>query len=93
MCVIFNMDIVIGILFLIVDYIIVGLRDVWYVLNEVFEWFELWCYVWKLDICIDEVWEKVVIGKVIVKDWFVVGFVDDEGELVGIIDDELLEEF
>jgi hypothetical protein len=88
----FNTDIATGTLPLTADYTTVGPRDVRHVLNEAPERPESRCYVRKPDTCTDEVWEKVVTGKAIVKDWFVVGFVDDEGELAGTTDDELPEE-
>lgn len=55
-----------------------GPSDAWGVRQEPPELPEAKCYVLKPETCDDEVWKKVVEGKVKVKDWFVVD--DDEEE-------------
>ncbi|KAK0386032.1 hypothetical protein NLU13_5869 [Sarocladium strictum] len=74
----FNADIATGLLEVTDDYGTTGPKDVRAVPNQAPERPEPRCYVRKPDSCSDQVWEKVVAGKAVVKDWFVVGFVDEE---------------
>lgn len=76
----FNTDIATGLLPVTDEYATIGLKDPKGLLNVREERPEPRCYVKTPESCVKEVWEKVVAGKAIVKDWFVVGFVDDEEE-------------
>lgn len=79
----FNTDIATGLEPVTDELVTKGIRDAWEVLNELPERPEPRCYVRRPETCTDDVWEKVAAGKAIVKDYYVVGFEDDEGELVG----------
>ncbi|KAK1757178.1 serine carboxypeptidase [Echria macrotheca] len=41
------------------------------------------CYILKRQTCTDDVWERVLNGKAEVRDWFVVGDGEEEGEVGG----------
>ncbi|KAI0871702.1 carboxypeptidase S1 [Hypoxylon argillaceum] len=71
----FNRDIATGRTAVTDELVTVGPRDTWAVRNTPPAWPRPRCYVLKPESCLPEVWEKVVKGTAVVKDWFVV---DDE---------------
>jgi hypothetical protein len=84
----FNTDIATGLLPIQDDYSTLGPSEIRSVLNVAPERPEPRCYVIKPDSCTPDVWEKVVAGKAIIKDFRVVGFVDEDSEDNGIDDSD-----
>jgi len=76
----FNKDVATGSLDVYDDFSSIGLDSTWEVKNEVPEKVEERCYVRKPETCKASVWKRVVKGEAIVKDWFVVGFKDEESD-------------
>ncbi|KAI0445178.1 carboxypeptidase S1 [Xylaria telfairii] len=73
----FNQDIATGLVPVTDELVTVGPKDIWSVRNTPPERPEPKCYVLKPGTCLPEVWEKVVKGTAVVRDWFVV---DDDAE-------------
>ncbi|KAI8948144.1 carboxypeptidase S1 [Xylaria longipes] len=73
----FNQDIATGLVPLTDELVTVGPKDIWSVRNTPPERPQPKCYVLKPTTCVPEVWEKVVKGTAVVRDWFVV---DDDTE-------------
>ncbi|KAI0104269.1 carboxypeptidase S1 [Nemania sp. FL0031] len=68
----FDRDIATGLVPLTDELVTVGFRDTWNVRNVPPERPLPKCYVLKPGTCLPEVWEKVVNGTAVVRDWFVV---------------------
>ncbi|KAI0453898.1 carboxypeptidase S1 [Xylaria acuta] len=73
----FNRDIATGLVPLTDGLVTVGPKDVWSVRNTPPERPQPKCYVLKPETCVPEVWEEVVKGTAVVRDWFIV---DDAAE-------------
>lgn len=82
----FNKDIATGKKDVHDDYASKGPADTWHVKQAPPERPETKCYILAPEGCTEEEWAKVEAGKAIIKDFFVVGFTDDE-DVPG--DDEL----
>lgn len=74
----FNKDIATGVLPVTDELSTVGLGDTWHIKNVPPERPEPRCYVLEPNSCTPEVWDRVKNGTAVVKDFFVVGVVDDE---------------
>jgi hypothetical protein len=74
----FNRDIPTGLVPVTDDFATVGLKDTWSIRNAPPEVPTSRCNILKPETCIPSIWEKVVSGKVVVENWFVVGETEEE---------------
>ncbi|KAH8888454.1 serine carboxypeptidase [Thozetella sp. PMI_491] len=73
----FNRDIATGLIPVTDQLETIGPKDTWHIKNTPPEMPEPKCYVLKPESCTKDIWEKVVAGKVVTKDWFVVDVIQD----------------
>ncbi len=78
----FNRDIATGLIPVTDDLLTVGPKDTWAFKNVPPEMPAPRCHILTPGSCLPEVWEKVLGGRVVVKDWFVVEELPDDEILV-----------
>lgn len=69
----FNRDVATGLIPVTDELVTVGPRDTWHIKNEPPAMPEPVCYVLKPETCRPEVWETVVDGTAVVRDYYVIG--------------------
>jgi hypothetical protein len=81
----FGLDIATGLQITTDDFATVGPSSTWDFKNEVPESPEPRCNVLKPESCVPALVEKLKEGKVVVEDFFVVGVIDDEDQVVPVV--------
>lgn len=74
----FNKDIATGKIDVHDEYATEGPDNTWHIKQAPPEFPKPKCYVLAPESCTEDIWEKVKAGKAIIKDYFVVGFTDEE---------------
>ncbi|KAK2023101.1 serine carboxypeptidase [Colletotrichum zoysiae] len=77
----FNRDVATGLVPVTDELSTVGVRDTWHIKNVPPPRPDPICYVLKPETCRPEVWERVVDGTALVRDWYVVGGEGDDDVL------------